>query len=120
MAITQKVALEGVRFFAYHGFYPEEQLTGNEFVVDVTTEMNVDDDGADDLENTVNYERLFDITSDAMKLPKKLLETVAHEILKQVVSEFPFVHTIEVSIRKMRLPLKGEVKNSLIQLRYTK
>ena len=33
--IKQKVSLEGVRFFAYHGFYPEEQVLGAEFIVDL-------------------------------------------------------------------------------------
>ncbi|MCO6477363.1 MAG: dihydroneopterin aldolase [Phaeodactylibacter sp.] len=29
------IALEGMRFFAYHGYYEEEQILGNEFVVDI-------------------------------------------------------------------------------------
>ncbi|WP_207425488.1 dihydroneopterin aldolase [Pedobacter sp. SYSU D00535] len=118
MAITQKVALEGIRFFAYHGFYPEEQLTGNEFLVDISTETTVHSDGADEIENTVNYERLFAIASAEMESPKKLLETVAHAILNKVKDEFPQVGQVEVSIRKLRLPVKGEIKNSLIQLTY--
>ena len=118
MVIRQKVALEGVRFFAFHGFYPEEQLTGNEFMVDIVTEWDVSDDGQDDINRTVNYERLFEIASVEMAEPRKLLETVAHAILRKVAADFPFVDVVEVSIRKLRLPLKGEVKNSLIQLTF--
>ena len=29
------IALEGMRFFAYHGFYPEENIIGTNYVVDV-------------------------------------------------------------------------------------
>ena len=53
MVIRQKVALEGVRFFAFHGFYPEEQLTGNEFMVDIVTEWDVSDDGHNDINITI-------------------------------------------------------------------
>ncbi|WP_207420468.1 dihydroneopterin aldolase [Desertivirga brevis] len=120
MPITQRVALEGVRFFAFHGFYPEEQLIGNEFILDLITEMEVTDDGGDDLKNTVNYERLFEIAKSEMKQTRKLLETVAHGILRQVIVEFPFVTKAEVSIRKMCLPMGAEIKNSLIQLSYSK
>jgi len=120
MPITQTVALESVRFFAFHGFYPEEQLIGNEFIVDIVTEMPVTNDGGDNLENTVNYERLHQIAESEMKATKKLLETVAHAILNKVIAEFPFIERVEVSIRKMALPLKGEVKNSLIKLTYNK
>jgi len=120
MATIQKVALEGVRFFAYHGFYPEEQLTGNEFIVDIETEFPVSNDGNDDLANTVNYERLFEIASVEMQETRKLLETVAHGILNKISEEFPFVQLVKVSIRKMHLPVKGEVGNSLIQLIFSR
>jgi 7,8-dihydroneopterin aldolase/epimerase/oxygenase len=120
MPITQKVALEGVRFFAFHGFYPEEQLIGNEFILDIITEMNVVSDGGDNLENTVNYERLFEIASSEMKHTRKLLETVAHGILNRIAEEFPFVDRAEVSIRKMCLPMGAEIRNSLIHLSYSR
>ena len=29
------IALEGMRFFAYHGYYEEERILGNEFILDV-------------------------------------------------------------------------------------
>lgn len=32
---VQTVALKDVKFYAFHGFYPEEQLTGSHFSVDV-------------------------------------------------------------------------------------
>lgn len=115
-SIRQKVALQGIRFFAYHGFYPEEQILGNEFIVDIETELEVFGHGDDDLNNTVNYERLFEIASAEMIIPRKLLETVAHGILKQIRHEFLAVKSIRVSIKKLNLPVKGEIGNSLIEL----
>ena len=118
--IKQKVALEGVRFFARHGYYPEEQKIGTDFLVDIETEMFVTENLNDELSDTVNYERLFDIVSQEMKTPRKLLETVAHRILKTILAEFSQLETAKVSIRKLNLPVKGEVKNSLVELTYTK
>lgn len=117
--ITQKVALEGVRFFAYHGYYPEEQKVGNEFLVDIETETVVEENLKDELSDTVNYERLFEIASFEMKTPRKLLETVAHRILKTILAEFSQLAKIRVGIRKLNLPVKGEVKNSLVELTYS-
>lgn len=119
-SINQKVALEGARFFAYHGYYPEEQKTGNEFLVDIETVMDVLENLNDELSDTVNYERLFEIAADEMKAPRKLLETVAHRIIKAVVEEFSHLDSVKVSIRKLNLPVKGEVKNSLVELIYSK
>lgn len=117
--ITQKVALEGVRFFAYHGYYPEEQKVGNEFLVDIETETVVEENLKDELSDTVNYERLFEIASFEMKTPRKLLETVAHRILKTILAEFSQLANVKVGIRKLNLPVKGEVKNSLVELTYS-
>lgn len=118
--IKQKVSLEGVRFFAYHGFYPEEQVLGTEFIVDVDTELEVFTSGDDEISNTVNYERLFLIISAEMQRPRKLLETVAHGILAEIRHEFLAVKNIRVLIRKMHPPLGGEVKSSSIEVTYSR
>lgn len=114
--IRQKVALQGARFFAFHGFYEEEQSTGTEFIVDVETEFGVSSSGNDDISKTVNYEQLYNIISKRMKETQKLLETVAHAILEDVKNEFQAVQHIRVSIRKINPPLSGEVENSLVEL----
>ena len=118
--MRQRVALEGIRFHAFHGFYPEEQKIGNEFLLDISTESNADGDFVDELADTVNYERLFEIAAEEMKIPRKLLETVAHAILTRIVAGFPQLDVAKVSIRKLNLPLKGEVRNSLVELSYIK
>ena len=118
--IKQKVALEGVRFFANHGYYPEEQKVGNEFIVDIETVMIVKENLNDELSDTVNYERLFEIAANEMKTPRKLLETVAHRILRAIVTEFSELETVNVCIRKLNLPMKGEIRNSLVELNYSK
>ena len=118
--ICCKVALEGIRFFAYHGFYPIEQVLGNEFILNVETEFDVIGSGDDELAETINYEHLYEIVSIEMRNTRKLLETVAHAILEKIQSEFPRVKTIRVAIRKMHPSLKGEVNNSLIELYFNK
>lgn len=116
--ISQKVSLEGVRFFAFHGFYPEEQVLGTEFILDIDAIQEVFDDGKDELANTVNYVRLFEIASEEMKITRKLIETVAHSILERMRHEFLTVQIIRVSIRKMNPPMGVEVRNSAIELTF--
>lgn len=118
--LRQKVCLEGVRFYSFHGFYPEEQVLGTEFILDIETELDVYNSGGDEISNTVNYERLFQIASNEMKIPRKLLETVAHNILEQIRHEFLAVKSIRVVIRKMNPPLGAEVRNSTIELNFVR
>ncbi len=116
--ILQKVALNNIRFFSYHGFYPEEQLTGSIFLLDIETEFEVFEQGNDDMVKTVNYERLFEIAESEMKQTRKLLETVAFNILEQIRSEFIIVSKARVTIKKIAPPLNGQVENSLVELNY--
>src|SRR5206468_13004135 len=97
-----KVGLYGAEFFARHGFYEHEQITGNRFVVDIEVEYhNPNDLMADELSNTVNYEQLYAIAEDEMKSTKKLLETVAQGVVNQVKNQYPFIERLTVSIKKL-------------------
>jgi len=114
----QTVALNDVRCFALHGFYPEEQLTGTEFLVSVQVTFIPSGD-SEDLERTVNYEVLNNIIREEMQLTKKLLETVVKIILDRVLTTYPFVQTAVAGIKKMHPPMPGEINHSFVQLAYT-
>ncbi|WP_257667541.1 dihydroneopterin aldolase [Parapedobacter tibetensis] len=114
--IRQQVALTDLRFYAFHGYYPEEQVLGNEFVVDMKVEFDRDGRGRDDLNDTVNYETLHHIAMMEMKIPRKLLETVAETMLNRIRKGFPFVDTIEVKICKTQPPFGGDKANASITL----
>jgi len=109
------IAIQGAEFFAYHGFYPEEQKLGTKFIVDVevnfTPAGNIKDDK---ISNTVDYEKVYNIVCEEMKNTRKLIETVAQSIADGVKERYSFVDKIRVSIRKMNPPLDGKVEFSSI------
>jgi dihydroneopterin aldolase len=116
-----KVALQGVKFFAYHGFYPEEQVLGNHFIVDVSVEFAQQHHfGDDEIAHTVNYEQLFQMVDTEMRNTRKLLETVVQGIIDRAKTAYPFVALICVSIKKLNPPLPGQVDASFIQITYHK
>ena len=114
----QTVALNDVRCFALHGYYPEEQLTGTEFLVSVEVTFIPSGD-TEDLQRTVNYEVLNNIIQEEMKKTKKMLESVVRHILDRTISAFPFVLTAVAGIKKMHPPMPGEINHSFVQLSYS-
>lgn len=121
LLVMVKVALEGAEFFAYHGFYPEEQLLGTRFFVDVKVYFNAKNALNDDrIDNTVNYEVLYSIVQTEMRHPRKLIETVVQAMIDKIVNEFPFVNKVVVTIKKMNPPFNGPVKNSAVTISYLK
>lgn len=108
-----KVSLHGAEFFARHGFYKEEQILGNYFVVNIEAcffpQTAIVDD---DLTNTLNYEHLYKLAKDAMIEPKQLLETVAQGIADNIMHNFPYLNSLQVEVKKLNPPLGGKVAAS--------
>jgi len=116
--LIQTVALRDVKCNSLHGYYPEEQLIGNVFLVtiEVTFEPNTD---TENIQKTVNYEVLNTILLEEMAATKKMLETVVRNILDRVLDTYSFLLSAEVSIKKMHPPMPGEINHSFVQLKYT-
>jgi len=114
-----EINLNGAEFFAFHGYYPEEQLLGGRFLVDISVSFEPTADLAEDeIDNTVNYEQLYNIACDQMKITRKLIETVGQAIVDAIKQKFPFVKSTRVSIQKMDPPLKGKVGHSSVVIIY--
>jgi len=111
------IALEGMRFYAYHGFYKEERKTGGFYQVDVYIETSLSRKTyQDDLFSTVNYETVHFICKSAMKKPTKLIESVAARIIVGIKKQFERLDSVRVRIKKENPPLNGEVANALVEL----
>ncbi|AIM36511.1 dihydroneopterin aldolase [Sphingobacterium sp. SG20118] len=119
MKILQTVSLEDVRVFAPIGFYEEEQLLGNEFLVQASVSFDAGDDDYENLDKTVNYEILYQIIQKVMTPKRKLLESAAHEILKAIHLYFSFAQSIDVSIKKLNPPFGGDFAHSKVSVRYS-
>jgi dihydroneopterin aldolase len=114
-----KVGLHGAEFFARHGYYKEEQVLGNYFIVDIEVAFIPQNQVInDDLDNTLNYERLHQIAEEQMREPQKLLETVAQNITDAIVRQFSYISNLEVQVKKLNPPLKGKVAASSVTVCY--
>ena len=113
----QTVALKDVKCFALHGYYPEEQLTGIYFMVDITVEFIPYGD-TENLQHTVNYEVLNTIILEEMARTQKMLETVIRNIIDRTIAAYPFILTAVVGIRKLNPPMPGQIGHSFVQLSY--
>lgn len=107
------IALEGMRFFAYHGVHPAEQVLGTDFEVDVLinfkTKLAAE---KDDVEKTINYETVYQIVRLEMETPSKLLETVAQRIIQKLKYQFQNMDGLKVYLRKYNPPLGAAVRYS--------
>ncbi len=99
------VELTDLYFFAYHGLYPEERKTGNEFMVNLSVDYEPDADIIHDISNTINYATLFEIIRKQMQQPVDLLETLSMTIATEIHSSFPQIKKVQVSVTKQHPPI---------------
>lgn len=110
-----EIKLVGMSFYAHHGYYIHEQKRGNNYIVDVSMELNIDEAAIhDDLHLTVNYEVIYRICHEIMEEPCKLIETVAYRIAHEVKTSFPTLGNIRVVIHKMKPELGGPVQSAQV------
>jgi 7,8-dihydroneopterin aldolase/epimerase/oxygenase len=115
------ISLEGIEFFAYHGYYDEEQKIGAKYSIDISVEADFDQAARkDELAFTVNYENLYRIIKEEVKIPSKLLENIARRILDRVFNEFPVIERVEISISKFNPPVGGVCNRARIFLKEEK
>ena len=96
-----KIILENLRYHAPIGWYPEEQLTGNQFTVSVLFSTNFAlAANSDALDDTVNYEEVERIISEEMAVPRKLIERTGNTILQRFAAELPNMQSVQVRITK--------------------
>ncbi|EAZ80083.1 dihydroneopterin aldolase [Algoriphagus machipongonensis] len=114
-----KVSLEGIEFHAYHGAYPEENVLGNRFTLDL--ELETDFKKAmlqDDLKSTVDYTKLYKIIKDRMDVRVKLLEHLGHLIIEDILKYYPDTKEIKITLKKHHPSLGGLVKYSAVEIHY--
>ena len=111
------IALEGMEFFAYHGFYEEEQLMGGDYIVDVYIETDFKEASyLDQLDVTVNYETIYRIVKIEMQKKSKLLETIAQRIIDKTVEICTTVRAMKVRVTKLNPPLGAKVQRAFIEI----
>ena len=122
MSITIcKVGLSGVKFNAAIGFYEQERQFKNDFLVDLWVSFpQINHQIEDDLSKTLDYALLHVICANVFNKESLLIETVAHEILNQIIEGFSFVSEINISIKKLNTPLQAEIDISIVELNYKK
>jgi dihydroneopterin aldolase len=107
--LADAILLEGVHFYGYHGLYPEERTLGQQFIVDVTAELDLRSAGAhDEIEETVNYASLYTCVRAVVEgEPLMLIEAVADRAARSILETFPPVSAVEVTVRKPAVTIRG-------------
>ncbi len=96
------IELKGMRFYGYHGVFPEENRLGQQFIVDVKVALDLRLAGQSDaLEDTVSYPDIYHTVQAIVEgEPLKLVEALAERIAQTVLDQYTKV--IETTVRVVK------------------
>ena len=106
-----RIHLEGMIFFGFHGVDPAEKVLGQRFIVDVTVERDLRKPGrTDSVSDTVSYATIFKLTRAVVEGPSRdLIEAVAEGVAEAIGRAYPDLEAVRVRVRKPGAPVKGSI-----------
>nr|WP_296071814.1 dihydroneopterin aldolase [uncultured Actinoplanes sp.] len=116
--MTGRIALSGLRARGNHGVYDFERADGQDFVVDVRLDLDLDKAAAtDDVADTVHYGELAaSLVAVIGGEPVNLIETLAVRLLDVCLTD-PRVEAAEVTVHKPQAPIPHEFADVAVTLR---
>jgi len=111
------IEIEGMEFYAYHGHFAEEQIVGNRFIVDLTLITDCSKAAkSDNLEDALNYQAVYMIVNEEMKIKSRLLEHVAGRIINRLYEVYDKIEKAKVKISKLNPPMGGQIEKVSVTL----
>lgn len=106
-----KILVEGIKIYAYHGCLEEEGKIGTNYIVDITMETDFTQAAiTDDLSKTIDYVDVYNIVKKEMAIRAKLIEHVGLRIINQLKKDFLTLQKVEVKVTKLNPPMNGNVE----------
>jgi len=99
------ISLHKLGFHAYHGIYQEEKVLGGTFEVNLSVHYSPPVLPVTDLNQTVNYAKLYELVKQEMEQPCPILETFVTKLAADILAQFSIVEEVEISIIKLRPPI---------------
>jgi len=112
------IRIKEASFYGYHGVFRQEQNIGGKFEADVDLFTNFSHAATTDkLEETVNYEQVYNVMSNLAQRKKfYLIEALANAIVDELFNTFPGVNKIGLRVRKNNPPIGGVVDSVEVEV----
>lgn len=111
------ILLKEIRCYAYHGVAPQENLIGNEYIIDLKLKVDISKAAqTDEVADTVNYAEVHQVIMAEMAVPSKLLEHVGRRIVEKLFQQFPTLEEIELHLSKRNPPMGADIESAGIEL----
>lgn len=104
------ILIENLVLYAYHGVMPQENIVGNEYIINVKIRIDLTEScQSDDLDDTISYADVCDLIELEMNVKSKLIEHAAKRIVDRLMGEYPQIEGIELRLSKRNPPMGRQI-----------
>ena len=105
--MTDPIFIKGLVVHARHGVMKHETEVGQRFVIDLELYADLSESSRSDrLPDTTSYSNVVETATDAFKNTNyKLLERAAGAVADAILSAFPRVRAVKVTVHKPHAPI---------------
>lgn len=105
-----KIFIKGLKIKAYHGVNPEEKIDGQNFILDITAELDARKAKiSDDVDDTVSYSKMMKTAIAVFTAESyNLIEVAAHKVGMAIMQEYEKLESITVLLKKPEAPIKAD------------
>lgn len=113
-----KIIINNLDVFAYHGVYPEENEKGQHFFVSASLYTDTREAGLkDNLSLSTNYGEVCQLIHSFVESNVfQLIETIAEHLAEIILREFPLVEKVELQIFKPEAPIGLPFENVSVNI----
>ena len=111
------ILLKDICCFAYHGVAPQENIIGNEYLINLGLKVDISQAiQTDNVSDTVSYADIHEAVKAEMSVSSKLLEHVCGRIAQRLLTEFPAIEEIELRLSKRNPPMGADIDSAGVEL----
>lgn len=115
--MINRINIEGIKLYAFHGCLEEEAKIGANYIVDVYLTTDFSKAAiSDELKETIDYCAIYELSKRQMAIRSKLIEHVCKRIFDEIAAEFKTLTSLRVKITKLNPPMNGNVESVSVEM----
>lgn len=113
-----KILLNNLQFYGYHGLLPEEKKIGQRFNVDLELFLNLQKAGeTDDMKDSIHYGHVHELIKGIVEgKSMNLIEAVAETIASELFAKFSLLSACTVKVTKPDPPIPGHYQSVAVEI----
>ncbi|EAC8105039.1 dihydroneopterin aldolase [Listeria monocytogenes] len=113
-----KIYLNELVFYGYHGVLAEETKLGQTFRVSLILGLSTKKAGiSDSVDDTVSYAEVYETVKEIVEgTPFKLIEALAEKIATEVLTSYPLLEEVTVKLIKPNPPIPGHYDSVAVEI----